>query len=315
MSNITLFKGGVPSYLKGAELDETTKSLMGGAGGGNKRISIKGGVFRMIANGEEVATNEDRAMNIVIVRAAPHNGRAYYDSTYKEGENSAPVCWSADGVKPADEAPKRQCESCAKCPQNIKGSGQGDSRACRFSRKLAVVLDGDLGGDVYELSLPATSIFPDPEGGKMPLNAYVKALAAHNVPVTAVVTEMRFDTKSPTPKLFFSPVRPLEEEEWMVCKEQGETPEALEAVKMTFTVKKDDAADEEFESKIKKVEKKAEKPAPAPVAEDEDEVEEEAPAPEPKKVEKKAAKPAPVEEPEDDLDALIAEWADDDEEE
>lgn len=314
MSNITLFKGGVPSYLKGAELDETTKSLMGGAGGGNKRISIKGGVFRMIANGEEVATNEDRAMNIVIVKAAAHNGRAYYEATYKEGENSAPVCWSADGIKPAAEAPKRQCESCAKCEQNIKGSGQGDSRACRFSRKLAVVLDGDLDGDVYELSLPATSIFPDPEGGKMPLNAYVKALAAHNVPVTAVVTEMRFDTKSPTPKLFFAPVRPLEESEWLVCKEQGETTEALEAVEMTFTVKKEDAADEEFESKIKKVEKKAEKPAPAPVAEVEEEAEEEAATPEPKKVEKKAAKPAPVEEPEDDIDDLIAEWADDEEE-
>lgn len=310
MSNITLFKGGVPSYLKGAELDETTKSLMGSAGGG-KRISIKGGVFRMIANGEEVATNEDRAMNIVIVKAAAHNGRAYYESAYKEGENAAPVCWSADGTKPAADAPKKQCETCAKCPQNIKGSGQGDSRACRFSRKLAVVLDGDLDGDVYELSLPATSIFPDPEGGKMPLNAYVKALAAHNVPVTAVVTEMRFDTKSPTPKLFFAPIRPLEEEEWMVCKEKGESAEALEAVKMTFTVKAEDKVDEEFESKIKRVEKEAEKPAPAPVVGIEGEDEEE--TPEPKKVAKKAPKPEPVEES-DDLDALMAEWADDEEE-
>lgn len=310
MSNITLFKGGVPSYLKGAELDETTKSLMGSAGGG-KRISIKGGVFRMIAGGEEVAVNEDRAMNIIIVKAAAHNGRSYYEGTYKEGENAAPVCWSTDGVKPAPEAPKKHCDTCAKCEQNIKGSGQGDSRACRFSRKLAVVLDGDLEGDVYELSLPATSIFPDPEGGKMPLNAYVKALAAHNVPVTAVVTEMRFDTKSPTPKLFFSPVRPLEEAEWLVCKEQGESTAALDAVKMTFSVKTKDKDDEEFESKIKKAEKKAAKPEP--VEESEEVVEEEVPTPEPKKVEKKAAKPEPVEESEN-LDDLIAEWADDEEE-
>ena len=53
MSELTLFKGGVPSFLKGVELDETTKSLMGG-GSSIKRISIKGNVFRMMANGEEV---------------------------------------------------------------------------------------------------------------------------------------------------------------------------------------------------------------------------------------------------------------------
>ena len=74
MSEITLFsKGGnaLPAHLRNLELDETTKSLMGGGSGG-KRISIRGGVFRMMVDGKEIAQNEDRAMNIVIVAANPN---------------------------------------------------------------------------------------------------------------------------------------------------------------------------------------------------------------------------------------------------
>ena len=108
MSELTLFKGGMPSFLKNAEMDETTKALIGSGGSGNKRISIKGNVFRMIANGEEVATNEDRAMNVVVVRSAPGVSRTYYEGQYREGENASPVCWSADGRVPAAESPSPQ---------------------------------------------------------------------------------------------------------------------------------------------------------------------------------------------------------------
>ena len=73
MSELTLFsKGGntLPAHLRNLQLDATTKSLMGGSSGGaSKRISIRGGVFRMLVDGKEIAQNEDRAMNIVIVAA------------------------------------------------------------------------------------------------------------------------------------------------------------------------------------------------------------------------------------------------------
>ena len=99
MSNMTLFKGAnLPSRLKNQELDETTKSLMGGGTGSTfKRISIKGNVFRMVAGGKEIATNEDRAMNVIIVASAPDNSRTYYEGQYKEGEAVRPACWSNDG--------------------------------------------------------------------------------------------------------------------------------------------------------------------------------------------------------------------------
>jgi hypothetical protein len=237
MSNeMTLFAQGgntLPAHLRNLELDATTKALMGGGTG--KRISIRGGVFRMIVGGKEVAQNDDRAMNVVLVRSAEKTSRSYYAGTYVEGQNAAPACYSNDGVTPAADSKNKQSPNCANCPQNIKGSGQGDSRACRFSHRLAVVLENNLEGDVYQLTLPAQSIFGTGDNGKMPLQQYAKFLGGHGIPVTAVVTEMRFDTASATPKLTFRAIRPLSVEEMATAKSQGDTPDALNAVTMTVT--------------------------------------------------------------------------------
>lgn len=235
MGEMTLFsKGGnaVPAHLRNIELDETTKSLMG-SGAGGKRISIRGGVFRMVVDGKEIAQNEDRAMNIVIVAANPSVSRNYYVDTYQEGQSTAPSCWSNDGVSPDAKVEAPQSPKCATCPQNIKGSGQGETRACRFSQRVAVVLENDVGGDVYQLTLPAQSIFGAAENGKMPLQAYAKFLGGHGLPVTAVVTEMRFDTTSATPRLTFKAVRPLEADELVTAREQGKSPEAAQAIAST----------------------------------------------------------------------------------
>lgn len=290
MSNMTLFKGSnLPSRLRNQELDEVTKSLMGGAGGSSyKRISIKGNVFRMVAGGKEIATNEDRAMNVVIVAAAPANSRTYYEGQYKEGEAIRPACWSNDGQTPDASVKKPQASTCAQCPQNVKGSGQGDSRACRFSRRLAVVLEGDMDGDVYGLTLPATSVFGKGEEGKLPLQAYATHLGQFGCPITAVVTEMRFDIKSPTPKLTFKPVRPLTDEEDEIAQRQGQTPDAKAAI--TLTVAQQDKVGEKDEEEFETVKK--------PQAEAEDE---------PVKRTKKAA---PAEESAD-IAKILEDWGND----
>ena len=232
---LSLLSTALPAHLRGG-LDETTKALMGNANVSNvKRISIKGSVFRMMVGGKEVAQNEDRAMPIVIVAAAPYNSRMYYDATFSEdAEIKKPTCYSDDGVTPNEKAPNVQADTCAKCPQNIEGSSTtGKGRACRFSRRLAVVLENDQQGDVFQLTLPAQSIFGKPENGKMPLESYVRLLGSNNVSVTSVVTEMRFDTASATPKLTFKALRYLEEDEFINVQEKGQTNEAKLAIGLT----------------------------------------------------------------------------------
>jgi hypothetical protein len=292
MSELTLFsKGGnnLPAHLRNLELDETTKSLMGGGAGG-KRISIRGGVFRMLVDGKEIAQNEDRAMSIVIVAANPNVSRSYYEGTYQEGQSIAPSCWSNDGISPDSKVESPQAEKCASCPQNIKGSGQGDSRACRFSQRLAVVLENDIRGDVYQLTLPAQSIFGAADNGKMPLQAYAKFLGSHGLPVTAVVTEMRFDTASATPRLTFKAARPLEADELQMAQDKGKSPEAKSAISATVAMM--DGTKSKPAPAIEAPKAAAKKPEP--------QVEEE-PAAEPTKRAKKAA-------PKDVAD-ILDDWA------
>jgi hypothetical protein len=116
---------------------------------------------------------------------------------------------------------------------NVKGTGQGESKACRFSQRLAVVLANDIGGDVMQLTLAATSIFGKEEGDKRPLQAYARYLAAQNISPETLVTRLRFDTKAAVPKLFFQPVRWLEDDEFEIVAEKGQSASAKQAITMT----------------------------------------------------------------------------------
>jgi hypothetical protein len=191
-------------------------------------------VFREFIGGKEYRVSEERSMNVVIVKAAPKVSRIFYAGSYVEGETVSPTCWSSDSQRPDEKVKSPQSATCLTCPKNIKGSGQGESRACRYQQRLAVVLDNEVAKkEVYQLVLPPTSVFGDGEKGKLPLQAYARHLKNHGTPITGVVTEMRFDTASPTPKLVFKPVRPVSEEEYHIVQELKDSPEAISAVTLT----------------------------------------------------------------------------------
>ncbi len=234
MNQVTVFnpKGNVPAFAREESALELTKALAGGGASG-KRISIKGGVFRLIVDGKQIAAIDERYLDVVVVAAAKNISRTFYSGTYDEAAPAAPDCWSADGVKPDSTAHNPQAVSCASCPQNIKGSGQNDSRACRYNQRLAVVLANDIEGDVMQLTLPATSIFGKEENGNYPLQAYARWLQANNIGANMVITRMKFDTNAPTPKLFFKPMRWLEDFEYAVVKKQADTPDAQQAISLT----------------------------------------------------------------------------------
>ena len=236
MGELANFNAGqVPAFARKGELSSLAKSLTGGTGGGGKRISIKGGVFRLMADGKEITSIDDRHLDVVIVNAAPKISRTYYAGTYEEGSSKAPDCWSADGEKPDASIEEPQAHDCASCPMNVKGSGQGDSKACRFSQRLAVVLANDVQGDVMQLTLAATSIFGKEEGDKRPLQAYARYLAAQNINPETLVTRLRFDTKAAVPKLFFQPVRWLDDAEFETVTAKGQTEDAKRAITMTVS--------------------------------------------------------------------------------
>ena len=233
-TEVSLFNGSgaIPAHILERGLSANTLALAGTIYPSVKRISTEGGVFRMVVGGKEMAKNTDRAMNVIIVRTAPTNSRIYYDPSvpYVRGQASAPACSSADGVKPDARVTTPQASSCDKCPQNIAGSGNGDSRACRYNRRIAVALEGDIGGDIYQMTLSATSIFGRGTGTQnLPLEAYARMLASNGVNIEDVVTKMEFDTDSSTPKLTFSVARFLDPAESKLSITQGDSKTAEQA--------------------------------------------------------------------------------------
>lgn len=296
MSDMTLFEGGnslVSSDLF-KQLQDVDDNLSGGSNSNrSRRISLRGGRFRQIVGGEQINIKNDGFLNVVIVNAAKLS-RTYYSGSYDAENPSAPTCWSPDTQKPSSDVPKDQMQAsrCMECPQNIKGSGQGETKACRFSQRVAVCLEGDM-ETVYQLSLPATSIFGDAKNGKMGMQAYVKHLKAHKTPSIAVVTTMAFDENSDTPKLFFKAARPLTEEELHEAVKAKDSAEAIDAI--TLTVSQADGVQ-----------------ARGGVVKD-DEVDiydlpQSEPEPQPKKVAKKKEVPAPSDD--DDLSAIVDDWDD-----
>lgn len=304
MSELAIFKNTNLALLQDVK-DDLNETLSGSNGIMNRRISIKGGVFREIINGKEVRSVDDRALNVVIVKAAPIHS-IYFAGQYVEGQVSKPACWSSNTQTPDPSVPAetKQAERCMDCPQNIKGSGGGESRACKRKQRIAVLLDGAIERkEVYQVELPGQSVFGDGENGRMPLQAYGRYLKAHNTPAIAVVTEMRLDTASATPKLVFKAVRALEENELKAAIEAQGSEESARAV--TLTVSQTDGVQEITTATQKKVvELTAPKEtAKAKVAE---KVQAEA-IEEPKKAAKKSADEV---KPKSELDAIVGEWDD-----
>jgi hypothetical protein len=166
------------------------------------------------------------------------------------------------------------------------------------------VLANDVdGGDVMQLTLAATSIFGKEEGDdKRPLQAYARYLAAQNISPEMVVTRLKFDTKAAVPKLFFQPSRWLDDVEYAVAIEKGQSEDAKRAVTMTVA-QVDNVKPVQIEGK-----RPAAKPAPKveePVAGVE-EVEE----PEKRKA---AAKPTALPKKSGSLASVVADWDADDE--
>lgn len=302
MSDLDLFKGN--SLVSGdlfKSLMDANKKMSGGSGATGRRISIRGSRFRMIVDGEQVSVSKNSTLNMVIVDAASI-ARTYYEGAFDPENPAPPVCWSPDTRKPGEDVPEDQRKSatCGDCPMNVKGSGQGESRACRFSQRLAVMLEGE-NDQVYQLQLPATSLFGSADGADMGLQAYIKYLSAHNTPAIAVMTEMRFDDDATAPKLYFRPVRALDEDELKAAIELRDSDEAKKAIE--FTVAQTDGGAKKSEEK-----KPAAKKPAAKKAEVEDEPD--APVEEPKKVEKAVKKEVVETKSTDALADVLAEWDD-----
>lgn len=212
----TLNNTKLPAHLQRYAGKGAATDLTKGADSGFPIISIKGSKFSIQAGGQTalVKTPEGYAspfIDLVIVSANPNLSKIFYSKAYAEGDDDAPTCSSASGERPDVGVPSPQHENCSQCPHNVWGSKitpQGTkTKACADVRRIAVLAANDLPCVYYQspflLRVPAASL--------KELAAFGRQLG--DVPYFAAVVRVTFDGEAAYPKLNFTGVRYLEEDE------------------------------------------------------------------------------------------------------
>ena len=179
-----------PEHI-GSEQTELAKSLITTQSINIPRISVNGkGAWEIKLGSVVQSSGEAKYLDVVIVGVAPKISRLFYEDEYGSDAVKPPDCWSNDREKPSSANKNPQAHMCNGCPKNIKGAG---GRKCRFHRRLAVVRAEKVDGEVYQMQLSATSIFPPTDGNKMAFNGYLKYLDLNGTSIDRVVTRMYFD--------------------------------------------------------------------------------------------------------------------------
>jgi hypothetical protein len=300
MSNeVSIFKqsGAVSTSVGRGHVSELAKSMASGMGGINsRRIQTNtNGTFKRLVNGEQIGDAVRGDINVIIIHALPKVSRVFYAGAYDpNAKPTLPDCWSNNGDVPESGASNRQAADCASCMKNVVGSGSnGKGRACRYQRRIAVILPDDPTGEVYQFNVPAKSLFGKGVGNVHPFESYVRYLLANHESPDTVVTNISYDLNADSMELLFTPVRGLNDSEWELVQAAQRDPATKRMCELTVAAQ--DGA-------------KPQPRAAAPQISRSDEPEEDA-TPEPKKrsVFKEEAAP----EPKANLASVISKWGDD----
>lgn len=152
MNALVPLTGGAPPALMSAAGSMLNQAAQANVQASFATVGYKGRNWRLRYRGEDelvTVTLTDgqklpaMSLDCVIIGVASGISKQFYGKRFAEGDNEAPDCFSADGVKPDASAPKKQCATCAVCPQNAWGSRITEAgkkaKACQDNRRIAVV--------------------------------------------------------------------------------------------------------------------------------------------------------------------------------
>lgn len=200
---VTLENTSVPAHVA-ARIGKESKlsvAMAGGISAGSvPRISIKGGRFRIVEDGNETLMPV-LELNVVVVGANPRLSKIFYAKQWTtDQEPTNPDCFSLDAIKPDASATSPQNLQCVDCPHNAWGSrttpNGSQVKACTDQKRLAVVAFEDVGGPIYLIQVPPASL--------RGLNVYHKELSRRGIPPEVVATRITLDSDASFPKLVFN---------------------------------------------------------------------------------------------------------------
>ena len=242
MSNeLDIFSQGT-AVANQADWDDGITSKVSASSMTSKRITFSKNKFVIKVNGNEVNRSNSTSLDVVIINASEFVSRMYYAKGYnaKDTDKARPVCWTSNSQTPDATVPTPQGSACGSCPQNIKGSGPNGTKACRFERRMAVVLASqDANGnwffddEIYQMKLASLSIFGTGPQNRRPFNEYGDYLKANNSQLMGVVSRITFDESAPVDKVGFQAIGRLTFEQFSQLKLLQATEESKRAITIT----------------------------------------------------------------------------------
>jgi len=195
----------VPAHIQARMGQSRLADSVGGGIGATidyPRISVRGGRFRIIEDGQEFTLNT-LELPVVIVGANPRLTKMFYADRYNpDAQGGAPDCFSMDGQYPDSTASRPQHTTCATCPRNawVKQTRDDGSvvegKECQDTKRLAVIAAGQPEAKVHLLSVTPSAL--------KNINLYQKELVQHGLSPEFVITRVGMNTDRGFPQLTFA---------------------------------------------------------------------------------------------------------------
>lgn len=145
---------------------------------------------------------------VIVDFVTVHN---FYERPFDPKNIMPPGCFAV-GINPKDmaplkESPNLQADNCQDCPMNVFGS-DGDGKACKNGRRLALLPLNDAGNDVdAEADMLILDVSPTALKG---FDAYVQSLQrTYQLPPAAFSTNITMDPNTEYAKVMFGDPEPV----------------------------------------------------------------------------------------------------------
>jgi hypothetical protein len=133
-------------------------------------------------------------LDCVILAENHKTSKVYFGGVYSDDAAAAPMCQSADGIKPDPGVPERQNPNCGDCRHNQWGSALngGRGKACQDHRRLAIVLMPYMTKDMLEKPIEDPIFLKIPPGSLGSYKTYGDMLMSRGIPPFSVITRITF---------------------------------------------------------------------------------------------------------------------------
>ena len=178
------------------------------------------GEYRLVTRDDvygDGSTDPSASIEVVLVKAPAHVSKVFYAKGFTEGDSGPPDCWSVNAVAPDAGAAHKQSKTCAGCPQNVFGTAQNarTASAARARRAPTSSASPSCPPRTSTISLSAGRCLPPgcPPDSLKEIKDYGAKLDQRGIPYNAVSTRVSFQQGVAHPKLVFSAVRMLDNDE------------------------------------------------------------------------------------------------------